>query len=455
VFLSLYYLAFGAAVRALRSRWRVGFIWIVPICWVALEYVRSFVLGGFSWYYLGHSQYQNLATIQVADLAGVYGISFVLCMANGAIADVVLGWRSAQALKEKLVKVAPSVLVTGLAVAGMWGYGTFRLRQYEPIVGPKISTIQGSIPQSIKNDPGSAQDVLGQYLRLSEGAVHQGAAMLVWPETMVPGFLNLALEDRWHINIQELNDAARQGMEALKDLAQHARMRLLVGGQSLGIVREKKDGDADVTRFNSAYYIDARYLEEQRKFLGRYDKIELVPFGEYTPLKKYFPFLAKMVPYEVGFSPGREVNIFDLNGAKFGVLICYEDTIPRLVRRFRANGAQFLVNISNDGWFEGSSELDEHLAICAFRAVENRVGIVRSVNTGISAFISPTGRIEDVVKDKNGRRKQIEGVLTRNVRLDRRETLYTRYGDWLGRGCLAFMVFWVVFGGVRGPRTKR
>jgi apolipoprotein N-acyltransferase len=311
------------------------------------------------------------------------------------------------------------------------------LKEYEPIIGPKICTIQGDIPQRIKDDPGSAQDVLGAYMRISQAGLGQGAAMLVWPETMVPGFLNLAVEDRWRVDSKELNDLSHRCLQALADLARRARARLLVGGQCLALAG-RLEQNAELTRFNSAYYIEAKDSEDSVSFLGRYDKVELVPFGEYTPLKRYFPFLARMVPYEVGFSAGRDIAIFDLAGTRFGVLICYEDTIPRLVRRFRLEGAQFLVNISNDGWFEGSMELDAHLAICVFRAVENRVGIVRSVNTGVSGFISPTGKIEGVVS-RHGRRKNVEGVLTQNVKLDRRETFYTHYGDWLGRVCMLVM----------------
>ena len=494
-FLSLYFLAFGALVHVLRSRWRVGFFVIVPIVWVALEYVRSFVLGGFSWYYLGHSQYRNLAMIQVADLAGVYGISFVLALVNGATADAVSALRGEGPLKKRLLKSAPAVVTAAAAVLAMWGYGKFRLNQYEPVIGPRISTIQGSIPQHLKDDENSAQDVFGKYMSISEKAVGQGAEMLVWPETMVPGFLNFAMEDRWrrYPTTGKRIEESQGFVQGLKDLAVRAKARVLAGGQYFDMAYEIVTLDDGTTcrgkvveltqeavkvetrshevrtfprddvksiqvepkRFNSAYYIDAERLDNRHEFMGRYDKIELVPFGEYTPLKRYFPFLAKMVPYEVGFEPGRKPEVFDLNGTKFGVLICYEDTIPRLVRRFRLAGAQFLVNISNDGWFEGSAELDEHLAICAFRAVENRVGIVRSVNTGISAFISPTGRIEDVVKDGRGRRKLVEGVLTRNVKCDRRETLYTRCGDWLGRLCLGAMLFFAALAVVQDRRARR
>ena len=494
VFQSLYFLAFGAATCVLRKQWRVGFFVIVPIGWVAWEYVRSFVVGGFSWYYLGHSQYQNLAMIQVADLAGAYATSFVLALVNGAMADAVLALRSEGPLKKRLLKGAPAVVTAAAAVLAMWGYGVFRLNQYEPVIGPKISTIQASIPQHIKDDENSAQDVFGRYMNISEKAVGQGAEMLVWPETMVPGFLNFALEDRWRRYLTDKRlEEPKRFVQSLKDLAQRAKARVLAGGQYFdmadeivtldngetyrGKVVEQTDEVVKVEtrshevrtfprddvksiqveprRFNSAYYIDAERLDRRHEFLGRYDKIELVPFGEYTPLKRYFPFLARMVPYDVGFEPGRQVEMFDLNGTKFGVLICYEDTIPRLVRRFRQAGAQFLVNISNDGWFEGSGELDEHLAVCAFRAVENRVGIVRSVNTGISAFISPTGQIEDVVKDGHGRRKLVEGVLTRNVKCDRRETLYTRWGDWLGGLCLGLTLFFTALAVVQGRRARR
>lgn len=444
LYLSLYFLAFGMLIRYLHIELGWGLVILTPLCWDALEYVRSFLLGGFAWFYLGHTQHKNLAMIQIADIGGVYAISFVLALVNGAIADTIRSHTSRIAQRAlRFVPLGAAVL----SIFFTWFYGVLRLREYEPIFGPRICTIQGALPQRIKDDPNSAEDVLNTYLRISQAAIGQGAALLVWPETMVPGFMNLAVEKRWRVDAKEVNDFAHRALQALKELGHRTGARLLVGGQSLALVDESSQS-GELTHLNSAYYIDVKHLEQTGDLLGRYDKIELVPFGEYIPLKRYFPFLARMVPYDAGFTAGQKVEIFELEGVRFGVLICYEDTIPRLVRRFRLAGAQFLVNISNDGWFEGSAELDEHLAICVFRAVEHRVGIVRSVNTGISGFIAPTGKIEGVVS-QNGRRKNVEGVLTQNVKLDRRQTLYTRYGDWLGRSMMGICLLLLVIAALR------
>ncbi len=450
-YLSLYLPAFGLLALVLRERLRLPLVVVAPVVWVGLEYVRSFMLSGFPWFYLGHTQYQKLAMVQVSDLAGAYAVSFILAMVNGALADGWVALRREGGLSKALRPMTPTLAATALVLTATFGYGIYRLREYRPIEGPRVATVQGDLPQRIKDDPNSARDVLDMYLRISEEAVGQGAALLVWPETMVPGFMNIATEDRWHVKAKDVNDFARECVTRLRDLGHRAGARLLVGGQALDVVGELKD-EAVLSRFNSAYYMDPKDLAPPPRLLGRYDKIELVPFGEYTPLKRYFPFLSRMVPYETGFEAGNTARVFDLHGTRFGVLICYEDTIPSLVRKFRQGGAQFLVNISNDGWFEGSMELDAHLAICTFRAVENRVGIVRSVNTGISGFISPTGRIEGVVS-RNGQRKNVEGVLTQNVSLDSRTTLYSQYGDWLGQGSMALCILLAALSVAHGKKA--
>jgi apolipoprotein N-acyltransferase len=204
----------------------------------------------------------------------------------------------------------------------------------------------------------------------------------------------------------------------------------------------------DTVVFNSAYLFRPDGPTDP---IERYDKMHLVPFGEYVPLKKWLWFVLPAVPYAKGFDASDRAELFRINGFTCGVLICFEDAFARVVRRFIVRddgpGADFLINISNDGWFRDSSELDQHLAICALRAVEFRTGIVRCTNTGISGILGPDGRLQAVVQDEHGRRKAVRGVALGRVRLRTETTFYARHGDLLGVACytvlLAALLAWL------------
>ena len=181
-----------------------------------------------------------------------------------------------------------------------------------------------------------------------------------------------------------------------------------------------------VRRYNSAYFVTP-----QGRIAGRYDKIHLVIFGEYTPLADVLPFLKFFRPEVMGpdLTPGKLRRLFDLpvpgGEAKFGVTICYEDSVADLFSKFVADGAEFMVNITNDGWFRNSTELDEHLAVCTFRAVENRVPIARCANTGISALIAPDGRIAQRIVLPDGRYREVEGTLIGNLTMTKLKSFYS------------------------------
>jgi apolipoprotein N-acyltransferase len=214
-----------------------------------------------------------------------------------------------------------------------------------------------------------------------------------------------------------------------------------------------------VCRCNSAYFITP-----QGRIAGRYDKIHLVIFGEYTPLTDVLPFLRFFRPAVMGedLTPGKLRQLFDLpvSGgpsataqgyeAKFGVTICYEDSVADLFSKFVADGAEFMVNISNDGWFRNSTELDEHLAVCTFRAVENRVPIARCANTGVSALIAPDGRITERIVLPDGRYREVSGTLIGNLAMTKLKSFYTAHGDLFAWACmagLAGLILAALFGG--------
>lgn len=424
-----YFLAFGLVAGFIMRRIPgLPFTAFFPFLWVSFEYLRSFILSGFPWFFIGHTQYAFLPIIQIADVTGVYGISFIVVLVNACVTDIVLYFTS---LKDSNKRACAFVIIfTVVFVVLSMSYGWFRLRGTEIVEGPKITVVQGNIPQGLKMDMSEEQQVLNleKYFNLSKQAFGEEIDLLVWPETMVPGLLNIdpALTGRQMDKLSQ---------ELVKALAIQAKSNLLMGGTAIGLA------DNEQRFYNSAFFYN-----KDGNLIRRYDKIHLVPFGEYTPLKSIFPFLARLVPYEISLSSGTERTIFELdtgrgNKFRFGVVICYEDTVAPLVREFKKGGADFMLNITNDGWFRDSAELDQHLAIMVFRAVENRVGMVRAANTGISSFVSPNGEVYAELS-KDNKRREIEGVLTDRIILYGRDSnsWYTSYGDIFAIFCMAVSI---------------
>lgn len=426
-----YFVAFAAACNFLYRTLGVPLFLFAPFLWVSQEYLRSFVLTGFPWFFLAHTQYSYLSIIQISDVTGAYGVSFMVVIINACFAEGILRWWRGK------TPHMPFTLAFVIALVPL-SYGMFRLSGLSIEEGPRLSIVQGNIPISLKMDERLEQRKanLSKYLGLSRKVKTGSTDLVVWPETMAPGLLNIdpRLFGR---EIDHLSQSS------LKELAEDLQTYLLVGGIAM-------DPDKDETFYNSAFLYNP-----EGKLIDRYDKLHLVPFGEYTPLKEYFPFLRKMVPYQTGLSPGKDWHMLTIKTRNqrefhFATLICYEDTVPQLVRRFKHLGADFMINITNDGWFGDSAELDQHLAIMVLRAVENRVGIVRAANTGISTFVAPTGDIYKLLH-QDGKRREVEGILEANVLLSPGEkSWYTVHGDIFAQLCLA-----ISFGLLVGPTLRR
>jgi len=340
------------------------FLLAAPL-WVSLELLRAYFMSGFPWALLGYSQYRNLHVIQIADLVGVYGVSFFIVFVNAAI------WHFF-----RFPRKAPFALVIGVSLmaALVWGYGYLRLHEV-PIetagAARAVGIVQGNVDQSVKWSPKWRRGILekmGKLTRELRGRFPKAEStvppLIVWPEAAAPLVYQRHASERKY----------------LRQIAKDANSYLLFG--VLGR-REVKQGPKLT---NSAYLLGFDGEE-----IGRYDKMHLLPFGEYVPLAKLLFFVKKLVPVIGAFRPGERSEIFDAAKGKFGVLICFEVIFPRVVRRMR--GAQFLVNITNDAWFGKTAASEQHLSMVAFRAVEFRMPIVRSANTGISALIDPTGAI--------------------------------------------------------------
>jgi apolipoprotein N-acyltransferase len=365
--------------------------------WVALEYLRAHALSGFPWSLLANTQWRNLPALQIAELAGPYGVSFLVVLANAGLA---LFWLYPVEAKAKLRGILYPGLVIALAL--FWGQG--RLKLFSRAASTKTPTLkvailQGNIDQYQKWDDAYEENIRKTYEELLESARSSKPDLIIWPETAVPG---------WFPN--EIKYAHWVRQEALKDGAYE-----LIGAPT---TENKRD-------YNGAFLISPQGIP-----VNRYLKIHLVPFGEYVPLR---PLLAPWIHVlnEMGsFSTGREVTLFQIPKASFGASICFEAIFPDLIRRLRGAGAEFLVNITNDGWFLDTSAPEQHMAANVLRAIENRTCVVRAANTGISCIIEPSGRIQSRTP------LLVKTVLLGQVAPSRRLTLYDRRGDAFAWFCL-------------------
>lgn len=364
----------------------------LPALWAILEYLRSQLFSGFGWALLGYSQCLNLPLIQLADITGVYGISFLLMMANLTIFSLI-NYR-ARFIQNKKIYLLPLLCLAGSLSYGYWQIYKPALPSQEPPL--KISVIQGNIPQALKWQVAARDFILGRYLNLSALASQDQPGLIIWPEAALPA-------------AAEEEPSYYQGV---MNFARGISTPLLFGTLTL------RDG---------AYYNSAILLSAQGEHLCRYDKIHLVPFGEYIPFHRLLSFLETIVP--IGeFKRGREFTVFPLQN-KFSVLICFEDLFPKIARKFVQRGAGFLVNITNDAWFGKSSAPYQHLQASVLRAVENRRFLVRAANTGISGFIDPRGKIISLLADPQGEERFISAYATETICSQEKLTFYTRFGD--------------------------
>ncbi|MFB0506819.1 MAG: apolipoprotein N-acyltransferase [Thermodesulfobacteriota bacterium] len=393
-YLSLYVAVFAFLLTYIRSRIQWNMVVVAPFLWVSLEYIRSFFFTGFPWAALGYSQYLNLPIIQVGDITGVYGISFLILLVNAVIYDFI----SMMGRAERPPPLREGVVVLAILVV-VFGYGIAQIKKVENISSRqrkmRIGLAQGNIDQSIKWNTAYQEKTLQIYENLSSIVAREKPSLIIWPETATPFFFQS--EERYQPRVMEV--PGKTGAY------------LLFGSPSYDWVKGK------VEYYNSAYL-----LSPEKEVIGRYDKIHLVPFGEYVPLSKFLFFLGSLSA--VGnLSPGKLVRNLRFPRGDFGVLICYEIIFPNLCRKFVKEGADFLVTITNDAWFGRTSAPHQHLSMATFRAIENRVSIARAANTGISAFIDAKGEI-----------RKMSSLFTQETLVGQigpriEKTFYTRYGN--------------------------
>lgn len=416
--LSLYTGVFSVIFSLLYGGTRFPATVLAPLFWVSLELLRTYLLTGFPWASIAYSQYRVLPLIQMSDITGVYGVSFLIVAVNGVIADLYLYTRRKRSLP--FFPVAPTiagVIAVLLCVAGAAAYGTTRLGQKAKLDKRlRVTVVQGNIDQNLKWDENNINNIINTYYGLTRSSGSGKADLIVWPESTTPFVFGY--------------DRART--ESLRAFAGSMNTPILTGTT---LIKEKSGKDFRLT--NSAVLLGA-----DGETRGVYSKIHLVPFGEYVPWG--LP-IGRLVTAIGDFTRGAEFKVMKAADVPFSAAICYEMIFPDLIRKFASNGARLLVSITNDAWFGRTAAPHQHFAMAVFRAVENRMPVARAANTGVSGFIDDRGRILETGPLFR------EEVLTRELSIrEGKPSFYTRYGNVFGYLCVVAAIFTIIFRGDTG-----
>ncbi|MCX5811566.1 MAG: apolipoprotein N-acyltransferase [Proteobacteria bacterium] len=406
LYLAFYIAVFTFTVPFIESKLSIPFYISAPVVWVLLEYLRSIGLTGFAWSMMAYSQHNFLPFIQVVSVTGPYFVSFLIVAINCIFSQIFIG------RAEKIVEIkdredkrirtkhlSPSgytffiyigVIAAFFTIALVYGYSRMNTKDEGNL---KVAIIQGNILQDVKWDEAFKMRIARTYYQKTLEA-GKGANLIIWPETAMPFVFN---DEIYAKNF-------------IKELPAILKANLLFG---------------TVSKDNKGKYSNAAYVyNEAGELTGNYNKVHLVPFGEYTPLIKYLPFLANFTAAGGDFIAGETHKPIETTAGKIGILICYEGTFPHITNDTVKRGGQVLVNITNDAWFGKTSAPYQHLAFYVFRAIETDRYVLRAANTGISAIIDPRGRI----RQKTG--IFTEDAIQGNFSLRNGQTFYVRYGDY-------------------------
>ncbi len=469
-YLACYLPVFVGLTRVAVHRLRVP-LWIAaPVVWTGLELARAHLLTGFLMASLSHSQVHWPAVIQVSDLVGQYGVDFAMMLVAASVAGVFrisdcglrIGDENPQSAirnpksRWRLVALIPAVL----ALAAVSGYGYWRLGELDAATAgdarprPRIAIIQGNSPADWKRDPQRERQIMDEYIRLSHEAIAKSKAedgrpvdLVVWPETMFrTPLMSFASDYELPADVQgspdEIASVARRDLAAL--VAQLGTPVLV------GIDRVEFVVGAAPRAYNSAVMVD-----RAGQITGVYDKVHLVVFGEYIPFADWMPFLYQLTPLAGGMQPGTGPVGLVSDDVCYAPDVCYESVLPHVIRNqvatleTRSETPDVLVNLTNDGWYWGSSELDMHLACDVFRAVECRRPMIVAANGGLSAWIDRCGR-----NRAQGPRQETDVILA-DVELGYMSSYYVMFGDWFALLCAACCVALAAVGLAGRYRRRR
>ena len=403
--MALHHGAFGGLVVLMARRSSLGNrrpLFLAPFFWVAIEYFRDRVTG-VPWLPLGSAQIDNVPFARIAEVTGVYGLSFAVMLVNCAfVAGLLLYGRRRM-----------NLLISATAAAIALQMGVFAKAEQFPETKHAL-LVQENVPvlDPAQWTPQLYDQTIGSLAQLS---VPRGASsttdepsLIIWPESPAPFFIDDPRLRPW-----------------LTTIARDSNSYMVVG--SVGTAESKVPGSDQL--LNSALVVDP-----QGQYVGHYDKIHLVPFGEYVPMQEYL-FFAKKLTREVGdFARGTDRKVFDINGTRVGVFICYESIFPGEVRQFTANGAQVLINISNDGWYGNTGAPFQHLQMARMRAIENHRWILIATNNGVTASIDPYGRVVKKLP------RNVRSVLMAPFSPQIETTFYVRNGDVFAWICVVISI---------------
>ena len=407
----------------MRSTNNLALAFLLASAWATQEWLRGWVFSGWGWNGLGVALHATWPLIQIAEFTGVAGLSFMVAFAN--VIAVTTARRLVLEARTHAMRPHFDLTLTMAAIVGVLTFG-LRAAQISPPTKPlRIAAVQANVPQNQKFDPQFTKKIFDQFRRLSEIALRSNPPpdLLVWPESSMPGPV---LEDR-------------ESYQFVTDLAASTDSDLLLG------TIDEEGGRA---------YNAALLVSDGGERVQLYRKLHLVPFGEYVPGRYRVPLLARIVGDQVpgDFDAGKDYTVFGLtnNDVQVAPLICFEDTLGELARRFvlptdTNPGANLLVDITNDGWFLRSAGSRQHLANAIFRCVETRRPMVRAANTGVTCFVNELGRITQRLRDETGS-TFTEGVLTGEIKVptEHELTFYTRHGELFAKLCAVITLIGII-----------
>jgi apolipoprotein N-acyltransferase len=441
-YLAVYLPVFVAIARVAVHRFRVPLWLAAPVAWTGLELARAHLFTGFLMGSLAHTQVRNTILIQVSDLVGEYGVDFLIMAVAAAITSVILPPR-------KYFAVVPAAVL----LASVLVYGNRQLDRthanVDKAVTPRtvrIALIQGNSLPDWEYVPAKQLEIMEEYVGLSRDALAKAKQtgdgrppdLVVWPETTFrTGLREVDANLRWPpLATQTPEEYVAAGPRDLASLVELLKTPVLVGTDRLHLIA---DPTAPVKKPRFQAYNSSTLVDRNGKIVGTYDKSHLVMFGEYIPFAKWFPNLYRLSPITAGTEEGDGPKALCIGGVCYSPNICYETAIPHVIRdqvaTLTAENDQpdVMVNITNDAWYWGSSELDMHLACSVFRAIETRTPMVVAANGGISAWIDAEG----VIRTESPR--QQPDVIIADVELNaaNKPTVYVATGDWFAGACVA------------------
>jgi len=398
--LSLAYALFCALYKTIKNRVDISDVLLIPVIWVAMEYARSFI---FPAGIMGYSQYGNIRLIQISSITGVLGISYLIALANAMIASLLSGFDVKKLIRYSAVMTA-FIILTGV-------YGGYALSYKEKNVPVKVGLIQSDINLKWGQDYSSekALEILGD---LTARSSKERPRLVVWPESVI--------RDEIRINPQISSK--------VYDIVKRSNSYFLIGNNDMQIV------NGAVKHYNSALFISPK-----GKILQQYNKKYVVPFWESFPIRDIFPYF-KNVESKGACDAGSQFTVFKAPFGDFSALICFEGIFGWHAREFVKRGAEFIVNISNDGWSKSAAEHRQHASMDVFRAIENRVYYVRVGNSGVTGIIDRAGRYVKALPVYE------KGYINGDIYPSISRTIYTKYGDWFGLACTFLTLILLISG---------